>query len=137
MTAPSLTIDTGRCAHETVAGETMVIDTLTGELLVLTGSGPAVWAALLAGATRAALVAEVAARYDEAAGAAVGAFVDELVAAGAVVEGPGADPTAVPDWPAAATPPGLERFDEIADIMAVDPVHEVDEAQGWPHRSAG
>jgi hypothetical protein len=79
----------------------------------------------------------VGARYDEAAGAAAGAFIDELVGAGVVVEGPGADPAATAAWPAAYAAPGLERYDEIADIMAVDPVHEVDESQGWPHRSAG
>jgi hypothetical protein len=26
----------------------------------------------------------------------------------------------------------LERYDDIADIIAMDPIHEVDENAGWP-----
>jgi hypothetical protein len=31
-------------------------------------------------------------------------------------------------------PPMLEKYDEIADIIAMDPIHDVDPDKGWPHR---
>ena len=30
--------------------------------------------------------------------------------------------------------PVMERYDQIADIISMDPIHEVDPAAGWPHR---
>ena len=30
--------------------------------------------------------------------------------------------------------PAMERYDQIADIISMDPIHEVDPAEGWPHR---
>jgi hypothetical protein len=35
-------------------------------------------------------------------------------------------------------PPLLEKFDDLQDLILLDPVHEVLEEEGWPHaRSAG
>jgi hypothetical protein len=28
----------------------------------------------------------------------------------------------------------LEHYDDIADIMTMDPIHEVDTSLGWPNR---
>ena len=43
-----------------------------------------------------------------------------------------AAPTA---WPNAYTAPQIERYDDIADIMMMDPIHEVDKTLGWPRTS--
>ena len=31
-------------------------------------------------------------------------------------------------------PPSIETFSDLADLMAIDPVHEVEIGAGWPHR---
>ena len=29
--------------------------------------------------------------------------------------------------------PQIEKYDEISDIIAMDPIHDVDPTKGWPH----
>lgn len=138
---PALIVDTARCAADTVDGETLIIDTVSGHLRVLTGIAPVVWDRLLEPRDAEALVAEVADRYDEAAGEAVRGLLDELREAALLITADGATgahPIAAAglDWPEQYETPGVERYDDIADIMLMDPVHEVDVDQGWPRRPA-
>jgi hypothetical protein len=144
-----ITIDSARCAHETVDGETMVIDTTTGHLLLLGGIGVHLWEHLRRTTTRDHLVSMVTGRYGALAGAEASAFVDELAASGLVIAGPpgdgvasvdaapDADGSTGPEWPAEFESPVLERFEDIADIMAMDPIHEVDTSLGWPTAGTG
>jgi hypothetical protein len=37
-------------------------------------------------------------------------------------------------WPENFESPAMEHYDQIADIISMDPIHEVDPAKGWPHR---
>lgn len=136
--SPVLIVDTDRCAHDTVDGETMVIDTRTGHLLLFDGLASTLWDRLRTGTTADALLAETAERYGPDAAASTRAFIDELVAASLVVPtdaGPGSPPADAAPWPDDFAAPGIERFDEIADIMTMDPIHDVDSASGWPHAS--
>lgn len=135
-------IDAARCAADTVEGETLVIDTVSGHLRVLTGVAPIVWDRLLVPADVDRLAAEVAERYGAPAAAEVRALVSELEAAGLVLEAAeGAPPSehVVPpqglEWPETYATPGVEQYDDIAEIMLMDPVHEVDVAQGWPRKA--
>lgn len=32
------------------------------------------------------------------------------------------------------TPPVLETFDDLQELFLLDPIHEVDEKMGWPHK---
>jgi hypothetical protein len=135
-----ITIDSARCAHETVDGETMVIDTTTGHLLLLGGIAVHLWEHLRQPTTRDHLVSMVAHRYGEPAGAAAGQFVDALASDGLVVAAdtaPDVDGPTGPEWPAQFEAPVLERFEDIADIMAMDPIHEVDTSLGWPTAGTG
>lgn len=117
----------------------MVIDTSTGSLLLLGGLSNALWDRLRAGTTAEHLLAEVTSRYGDAATASARQFIDELVAAALVVttDGtPDASPGDAVAWPETFSAPTLERFDEIADIMTMDPIHDVDPGRGWPHAPA-
>jgi len=46
----------------------------------------------------------------------------------------GESPAELP-WPDSFVPPGLEKYDDIADIITMDPIHDVDPAKGWPRRA--
>ncbi|MBV9952956.1 MAG: PqqD family peptide modification chaperone [Acidimicrobiia bacterium] len=134
------TVDQGRAAHESVEGETLVIDTLSGRLLIISGFGSAVWDALVEGADVERLLEEVGQRYDSGAADAVAAFVDTLRGHELLLEetAPSEDqadaaPSGQTSWPDAFVQPTVETYDEIADIMTMDPVHEVDPDLGWPH----
>ena len=130
----ALAVDSARCTHETVDGETLILDTLTGRLLILVGSGALVWDRLLTGADYEQLLAQIADTYDAEAAQKTGEFLDELVNEGLLVEvgeAPSPDATAN-QWPAEYVSPQIERYDEIAAIMTMDPIHDIDVTKGWP-----
>jgi coenzyme PQQ synthesis protein D (PqqD) len=130
--------------HETIDGETIVIDLSTGTYYSLRGSGSTIWNAVAAGASRNAIVESLENVYDgppsEIAQAA-DAFLVQLEAEQLIAQGNGAGPSAGPTTTTAETrspfePPQLDKYEDMQDIILLDPVHMVDD-QGWPHRAAG
>lgn len=130
--------DIGRFPNETIDGETVLIDSEKGHLFLFTGIGPQVWQSLTTGAVVESLVDEVTARYGAPAAEPTRAFITALEQAGMLrnepVPGMASAPTTPPGWPAGFEAPTLERYDQIADIISMDPIHEVDPGKGWPHR---
>jgi hypothetical protein len=122
-------VDSSRCASETLGDETLVIDTVSGTLYVLRGLGATVWVALTKNAARPSLLVEQATeRFGSEVGDALGAMLEGL--SELFVAGSGETP--VVDWPQKAEPPTFERFDDIADILTLDPIHDVQSDAGWP-----
>ena len=131
-----LIANTARYPHDTIDGETLLIDTESGHLLMIGGVGPLLWQRLLGGVTVGSLVAEVAARFGADAGEACRDFLRTLAEAEVVIPAAtAAAEAAALDWPDAFVAPMLERYDDIANIMAVDPIHDVDRSAGWPRLS--
>jgi hypothetical protein len=128
--------DTGRFPNDTIDGETVLIDTQKGHLFLFTGIGPQIWERFGSGISPEALVDEVASRYGESAAAPTRAFLESLhVAEMLRGDGPsGQPPAADVSWPSVFVAPALEQYDQIADIISMDPIHEVDSSKGWPHR---
>ena len=121
-----------RFPSETIEGETILIDSEKGVLLLLSGSAPWIWDRFTGGANRDALVAAVAAGFGDAAAAEVAAFIDSMLAIGLLspCHEVGADATALPD---AFATPAMETFEDISEIIMMDPIHEVDPNAGWPN----
>jgi hypothetical protein len=67
----------------------------------------------------------------------IDAFLELLVTAGLLVPAQESAPlnSTVLDWPGRYSPPALPWFDDLADMMAMDPVHDVGPA-GWPSAPA-
>jgi len=134
---PDLLIaNTARFVHDTIDGETLLLDNETGHLLLIGGFGVLLWQHLLDGVAAGPLAADVAARFGPAAGEACRAFLATLAEAevaipAAAAGAGGAGENALP-WPESFEAPVFERYDDIADIIAMDPIHEVDESSGWP-----
>lgn len=69
------------------------------------------------------------------------ALVEELVTEGLLVTGEAAAvaPESPPAAPVGERPPFvrpiLQKYTDMADLLLLDPIHEVDE-QGWPHPRA-
>jgi hypothetical protein len=128
-----LVVNTTRFPHETIGDETILIDAETGHVLLLTGCASVMWCHLVGGISSAALANEVAARFGSEAGAATRGFLHELRAAEIVIPTTDAVPAAAvaPPWPEQFTAPVLERYDDIAKIIAMDPIHDVG-PEGWP-----
>jgi hypothetical protein len=153
-------IDKRRFVHENVDGETIMLDTVGGQLLLLRGTAPLLLDALSAQPDRVRLLGDIAGRYGAEAAEATGRFLDEITALGVLVpvddaetddaETDDADtpaeavaecvtPARATDafdafagWPASFAAPEFEHYDEISDIITMDPIHDVDPAFGWP-----
>ena len=133
--------DTGRFPHETIDGETVLIDAAKGHLFLFAGTGPWLWQRLIASGTIDEVVAESTARYGDCAVEPTRFFLGQLAEAQMLL--PGTPPSSAAaevhsaPWPATFAAPAIERYDEIADIISMDPIHDVDPAKGWPHRPDG
>lgn len=114
--------------HETIDGETVVIDLASGTYFSLEGSAALAWERFAAGDD----VSAVANRLDpvDSAAAARGLLdlCHELHDMGLFTERPPVDSSA---GPRLTTPPVL-RYDDMREHLLVDPIHEVERGEGWP-----
>lgn len=133
--------------HQTVDDETVIVDLGSGCYYSLRGSAQAIWSALDRGLERSGVVDEIVDRYEgerSDIALAVEGFVTQLVDDRLIVP--------IPDGSSAVAtvaggsldgdrdgarqtfePPVIERFDDLQDLILLDPVHEVSEEEGWPH----
>jgi len=120
-------------------GEIVLANYENGLYYSLTGAGADIWLALKAGWTTEEIIAALSARHPQSNGtvaAAVPAFIERLLAEGIVARTEASlrrqqwSPMELESF----TPPVCERFDDLRDLLLLDPVHEVGEG-GWPLRS--
>jgi hypothetical protein len=136
-----LRVNAPQVIHETIDHEVVIINLGTGTYYSLEGTGEQIWALLDKGAAIESVAEVLLSRYDadpSELATSIETFVDELRSESLVVPderpaapdeaGPGANRPKVP-----FEPPRLERFTEMQHLIALDPIHEVDEGQGWPH----
>ena len=128
-----------RIVHETLDGQALIMDMGVGTYFSCDGVSSEAWTALTNGATPAELAAWLSGEYGIDSASAdrdVTRFVDALVADAVVVERGMLDPAAELFPPSGASGPyeglAVERFTDLADLILLDPVHDVTEA-GWPH----
>lgn len=123
---------------ETLDGEALIVHLGTGCYYSCRGSGETAWAQLLAGRTARETASVLARRFDAQLAPVtkdVEAFVAEAVAEGLVIErttradASGAELNSVADG---YQPPAFEKYTDMQELLALDPVHDVDAAQGWP-----
>jgi Coenzyme PQQ synthesis protein D (PqqD) len=127
--------------HETIDHEVVIINLDTGTYYSLEGTGEEIWTLLDQGMATEAVPEALLERYEAELleiRASVDRFVDELRSESLVV--PDSEPAATVGSAGARgearepfSPPQLERFTEMQQLIALDPIHEVNEGQGWPH----
>ena len=131
-----------RFVDETVDGEALVMDMVRGNYYSCDGASAVVFNGLKQGLDADAAADLLVGAYGiapEQAATDVAAFVATLLAEELFVEAADREAPSTPVGPAPA-PTGtydglrLERFTDLADLILLDPVHDVSEA-GWPHRA--
>ena len=122
--------------HETIDGEAIIVNLVTGTYYQLTDSGAHVWEALEAGIPATEIGQLLAERYGvegTVTDADVAALVRELQDEELIVPDPSGTrrPVAAGNGTSEYRPPRLSKFTDMQDLLLLDPVHEVDET-GWP-----
>lgn len=130
-------LDIGRphIACEDLDGEIIAIDFRNGAYYSLAGTAAEIWRQAIAGSGRTAILDGVtrASADSDAARAATGRFLDELLALG-LLHATGGDGSRAAVF-AGFQPPLVEKFEDMAELIKLDPIHEVTES-GWPHVAA-
>lgn len=130
--------------HQMIDGEVVIIHLDTGNYYSLLKSGADVWSAVAGGAGMRGICAALARKYrtnEENFADAVAGFVARLQSEGLIeaLDDAGAAEDLSPreeESPAAPPPfepPLLEKYEDMQDLILLDPVHEVDDEKGWPH----
>lgn len=128
----------GHVISQIIEGEAIVINLENGSYFTFNGSGSDVWAGVESGADPRAIAAHLQARYGIGADVstmAVHDFLQVLHAEQLVTEDNAQGATVAANL-APAGPfdePSMQKFEDMQDLILLDPVHEVEEQQGWPH----
>jgi hypothetical protein len=128
--AQALCINSPAVIADTEGGETVIINLAAGHYYRLDAESAEVWSRLSSGASPDLLIAGCVnpAELESELDGIVAEFLEfELLRR---ADGPA---VAVEPWEFKGF--SLERFTDLEDILGLDPVHEVDPAQGWPHRA--
>jgi hypothetical protein len=116
--------------------EVLLANFETGVYYSLTGSAAAIWLGLKSGATSdeiAAAFTAAGALTDLPIAEVISGFVEKLLAEKIIVPQVGV-PDRQPWYPQSDvpfSPPELDRFDDLRDLLLLDPVHDVGQS-GWP-----
>jgi hypothetical protein len=131
-------------AWEAFDGEVVIINLQSGHYFSARGTAALIWRALMSGASRPEVDALMDSTFDASPSdmrAPVHAFLSDLVERTLIVplrEGHAASPNPSPELSPATSkvpfsPPVLDTYADMQDILLLDPIHEVDD-QGWPHQ---
>jgi hypothetical protein len=127
-----------RFVDETIGGEALIMDMVRGSYYSCVGASASVWNALKGGATGTEVAEQMAAlgverrRVDDDLAVFVAALLaDELLVPRG--DGVAGEPVLLEElgWPAEYAGLELERYTDLADLILLDPVHDVSE-DGWP-----
>ena len=132
--------NTPRFVDETVDGEALIMDMVTGSYYTCRDSSTIAWEALKAGVATSDVAALISNAYRVELGNVerdVERFVDDLLGDEMLVP---LDGSAAPAPPATTNgsvigeyqPLRFDRYTDLADLILLDPVHDVSDA-GWPH----
>jgi hypothetical protein len=143
MTPQYLQVNDAKVVHETIDDEVIIIHLESGAYYNLVAAGAGVWRAILQRASCEQAVDALSRAYGADPAVvrdAVTALLEAMVREDILIPAePQAGTTAAFDLPAktgtAFTVPELTKYTNMADLLLLDPIHDVDE-QGWPRARA-
>lgn len=121
-------------------GEFVVLDLSCGKYFSMDEAASAIWRAIVSGVSTELLV-EAAGNGGAVTSASIYAFLEKLVEYGCLVpsDSPGSaaiDEATLQRLGTSDKPPTVEVFDDLAELIMADPIHDVEEAAGWPVRKS-
>jgi len=135
-------INAPQVSSETIEGETIVIDFISGAYFSTDKLGAVIWEKLKVGLSPEHIVNEIKQHYPdqgEACGLTIASFIAQLESEKLMVidSGEGESATAASQeqacYPESYAAPVLNKYTDMQDLLLLDPIHETDN-QGWPVR---
>ncbi len=139
-----LKVNAPHVVHETIDGETILLDLRTGIYYSLDDNGSVLWNFLASAGDAggaADILAATAIDREKAIREGVSIFVKQLLAENLLVEDGESrgDETGIPDNLAESlrsvaksfNPPVIQKYSDMQDLLMLDPIHDVDQ-EGWP-----
>lgn len=129
--------------HETIDGETVIVNLENGIYYSLRNSGVDIWNLLETGANLDELGEAMISRFDGSPDEIRRAITELLVAlqqeglvkvSSAKLGDGQTDPVQPKSEKAKFEVPVLEKYSDMQELLLLDPIHEVDE-EGWPHKA--
>jgi hypothetical protein len=142
-------INSPKVIHETIDGETVIVNLDSGNYYSLDSIGAEIWDSVGKGFRVDHIIEDISCRYTgerEEIGRAVRLFVNELLQEALIssLESGAAGSQAAHETPVISAPadglpdfnaPTLQKYSDMQDLLLLDPIHEVDET-GWPNAKA-
>jgi hypothetical protein len=128
-----------KVVSETLDGEAIAINLVTGSYYSMNASGSAIWGLILAGNSVVRIIDQAKLRYvgeSQAIGKSIESFIVRLMQVDLIIESELTEPGILPSWDQpkeAFLAPSIEEYDDMQEMLLADPVHDVTEA-GWPNR---
>jgi hypothetical protein len=126
---------------EAFDGQFVILNIASGTYYSLQGGCNDLWAVLIAGVPPVAALRAMQAAGNRQSDAAL-IFFESVVTLGLVRPTSSSKPSDLTSAEAGRLAeidavPAVEAFDDLADLIKADPVHEVDEQVGWPASKSG
>lgn len=132
-------VDARKFAIDQLDGETMLMDLERGRLVLLEEGSSAVWPLISRGASVSSLREHILGSHGSLAAEAFSALVDRLIHLGALVPAQASsatEPLTLGEVPANLDNFPISEYDDISNIITMDPIHDVDPERGWPFDKA-
>jgi hypothetical protein len=129
------TVNKARFAVEDLQGESIVMDLVEGRLFLLESAASLAWRHLVGGESLEDVSATIEQHYGEASRDNFINFVELMCEQGLLEETRG-DPqlrnTQEIEWPEVLGDFTVNQYDDLNNIITMDPIHEIDPKRGWP-----
>jgi len=142
-------INSPKVIHETIDGETVIVNLDSGNYYSLNAVGADIWDAIGKGIPLDYIVGDISCRYygeQEEINRTISQFIDELIQETLISPRDGENTgtehsnepfvkTEVSDGHPPFIAPILQKYSDMQELLLLDPIHEVDDA-GWPNVKA-
>ncbi len=139
-------INVPKIVHETIDGETVILNLDKGNYYSLVGIGADIWRFMENNATMGSIIEKISNNYQGDQGdieVAINSFVSELMQEGLVIPNNENNPeneesshvqvqTGLKENKPTFEAPKLNKYTDMQDLLLLDPIHDVDDKKGWP-----
>lgn len=140
-------VNSTKVVAETIDNEVVIVNLEKGDYYSLVKSGAQIWSKVEQNLTQAEIIQQMIAEYDDSEEKItkdVTGFIEILKKEGLVlvetIEGDNNNLATVNSNGTKKLEfdlPTLEKYTDMEELLLLDPIHEVDEQEGWPNVKAG